>query len=146
MSEHSESGTLFSIEEDRKELIELRLASYSKRMSDGHLSVFMRTDEEAADIVLQAGFRRRIPECATCNNIGFVGSDYLNSGDCPDCNPGVLDVSTSAKVDAEKDLKDSLADLIQYEREGWSKMGSGSSEELAEVIVRLFKVEALNKD
>ena len=45
-------------DDEREALIGLRLASYPKRMSDGHLSVVVRANEEAADVVLAAGFRR----------------------------------------------------------------------------------------
>lgn len=44
--------------EEREELIALRLASYPKRMSDGYNSVVVRSNEDAADVVLAAGFRR----------------------------------------------------------------------------------------
>lgn len=43
--------------DEREELIGLQLASYSKRMSDGYTSSIIRSNEEAAEIVLDAGFR-----------------------------------------------------------------------------------------
>lgn len=50
-------------DDEREALIALKLASFSKRMSDGYPSIIMRTNEEAADLVLAAGFRRsEVPE------------------------------------------------------------------------------------
>ena len=50
-------------DDEREALIALGLASYSKIMSDGYPSGVMRTNEEAADLVLAAGFRRsEVPE------------------------------------------------------------------------------------
>lgn len=43
--------------DEREELIGLQLASYFKRMSDGYTSSIIRSNEEAAEIVLDAGFR-----------------------------------------------------------------------------------------
>ena len=47
-------------DDEREALIALRLASYSKTMSDGYSSGVVRTNEEAADLVLTAGFRRTV--------------------------------------------------------------------------------------
>lgn len=44
----------------RDELIGLRLASYSKIMSDGYPSGIIRSNEEAADILLASPVIRRI--------------------------------------------------------------------------------------
>lgn len=44
--------------DEREALIGLKLGSYSKRMPDGYPSLIMRTNEEAADVVLAAGFHR----------------------------------------------------------------------------------------
>jgi hypothetical protein len=45
-------------DEQREALIALRLATHSKMMSDGYLSIVVRSNEEAADLVLDAGFHR----------------------------------------------------------------------------------------
>ena len=47
-------------DDEREALIALRLASYLKTMSDGYSSGVVRTNEEAADLVLTAGFRRTV--------------------------------------------------------------------------------------
>lgn len=48
--------------DERETLIALRLAAHPMLMSDGTGSVVVRSNEEAADVVLAAGFRRRGPE------------------------------------------------------------------------------------
>lgn len=49
--------------DEREALIGLKLGSYTKRMPDGYPSLIMRTNEEAADVVLAAGFHRaEVPE------------------------------------------------------------------------------------
>ena len=47
-------------DDEREALIALHLASYPKTMSDGYSSGVVRTNEEAADLVLTAGFRRTV--------------------------------------------------------------------------------------
>lgn len=47
--------------DEREALVALELASFSKVMSDGYPSLVYRTNEQAADVVLAAGFRRQGP-------------------------------------------------------------------------------------
>lgn len=51
-------------DEEREALIGLNLASYPAVMSDGYSSAVIRTNEEAADIVIAAGFRRPVQDAA----------------------------------------------------------------------------------
>lgn len=44
--------------DEREALVALQLATHSERMSDGYPSVVVRSNEEAADIVLAAGWTR----------------------------------------------------------------------------------------
>lgn len=50
-----------SVEEDGQVLLGLHLATESRVMSDGYMSTFIGTNEDAAAKVLAAGFRRPGP-------------------------------------------------------------------------------------
>ncbi|QIK64557.1 hypothetical protein G7068_16040 [Leucobacter viscericola] len=57
---------------------------------DGH------TPQDAAErLRIAAGVTPPAPTCQTCNEIGLVGSNHMNSGECPDC-------VTAPRVEREK--------------------------------------------